>query len=67
MVNNGEKLKMDMKKNEFRTELSKRAISALPMENWNDEAKQELKKRTKEEPFKLALDLIDYLIRELEF
>lgn len=56
-----------MKKNEFRTELSKRAISALPMENWNDEAKQELKKRTKEEPFKLALDLIDYLIRELEF
>ena len=57
----------DMKKNEFRTELLERAISALPMDEWTDEAKQELKKRTKEEPFKLAIELIDYLLRELEF
>ena len=67
MVNNGEKLKMDMKKNEFRTELSKRAISALPMDEWTDEAKQEIKKRVKEEPFRLAIELIDYLAEQLEF
>lgn len=57
----------DTNKNEFRTELLERAISALPMDEWTDEAKQELEKRTKEEPFKLALELIDYLNRQLEF
>lgn len=56
-----------MKKNEFRTELLEHAISALPMEQWEEETKQELKKRAKEEPFKLALELIDYLNRQLEF
>ena len=56
-----------MKKNEFRTELLEHAISALPMEQWEEETKQELKKRAKEEPFKLAIELIDYLLRELEF
>ena len=56
-----------MKKNEFKVELLERAISALPMDEWTDEAKQELEKRAKEEPFKLALELIDYLNRQLEF
>lgn len=58
---------MDMKKNEFRNELLERAISALTMENWDNEAKQELTKRAKEEPYKLSLELLDYLLRELEF
>lgn len=58
---------MDMKKNKFRNELLERAIGALPMDEWTDEAKQEIEKRAKEEPLKLALDLIDYLLRELEF
>ena len=57
----------DTNKNEFRTELLEHAIRALPIDEWTDEAKQELKKRTKEEPFKLAIELIDYLLRELEF
>ena len=56
-----------MKKNKFRNELLERAIGALPMDEWTDEAKQEIEKRAKEEPLKLALDLIDYLLRELEF
>lgn len=56
-----------MKKNEFRNELLERAISALTMENWDNEAKQELTKRAKEEPYKLSLELLDYLLRELEF
>ena len=56
-----------MKKNKFRNELLERAISALPMDEWTDEAKQEIKKRVKEEPFKLAIELIDYLAEQLEF
>lgn len=52
---------MDMKKNEFKVELLERAISALPMDEWTDEAKQELTKKAKKEPYRLALELIDYL------
>lgn len=66
-MENKEGNKMDMKKNNFRTELLERAIDTLPMDQWTDEAKQELEKRAKEEPFKLAIELIDYLIKELEF
>lgn len=58
---------MDMKKNKFKNELLERAIGALPMEEWTDEAKQEIGKRAKDEPLKLAIELIDYLNRELGF
>lgn len=56
-----------MKKNEFRTELLERAIAMLPMDQWTDEAKQELRVRAKKEPFRLAIELIDYLVEQLEF
>lgn len=58
---------MDMKKNKFKNELLERAIGALPMEEWTDEAKQEIGKRAKDEPLKLAIELIDFLNRELGF
>ena len=59
--------KMDMKKRDFRSELLERAIDALPMEEWTEETKEELEKRAKEEPLRLAIELIDYLNRQLEF
>lgn len=58
---------MDMKKRDFRSELLERAIDALPMEEWTEETKEELEKRAKEEPLRLAIELIDYLNRQLEF
>lgn len=59
--------KMDMKKRDFRSELLERAIDALPMEEWTEETKEELERKSDEEPFRLALELIDYLNRQLEF
>lgn len=56
-----------MKKNEFRNELLERAIDALPMEEWTEETKEELERKSDEEPLRLALELIDYLNRQLEF
>lgn len=58
---------MDMKKRDFRSELLERAIDALPMEEWTEETKEELERKSDEEPFRLAIELIDYLNRQLEF
>lgn len=66
-MENKEGNNMDMKKRDFRSELLERAIDALPMDEWTEETKEELEKRAKEEPFRLALELIDYLNRQLEF
>lgn len=56
-----------MKKRDFRSELLERAIDALPMDKWIEQTKKELERKSDEEPFRLAIELIDYLNRKLEF